>query len=87
MVPVSLISQMTQDLGGPTEKKQEREQSQHAAAPPDGDAIAAYERIIAEKDARIKDLTEALEHERERSRRHAEAHTRLQALLALTHPP
>ena len=86
VIPVSVLSSIQIDATQPVERehKQEREQERLPASP--DELIVAFERIIAEKDARIKDLTEALEHERERSRRHAEAHARAQALLSLSAP-
>jgi hypothetical protein len=87
MLPVSLMGEMGRGPAVPIERKQERERNGRENVSTVTEPIAVYERIIAEKDARIKDLSDALEHERERSRRAAEAHARLQALLALTNAP
>jgi hypothetical protein len=84
VIPVSMLAEMASGRHERPQQEREREQGHIEEGRSDPDLAAAYERIIAEKDARIKDLTEALEHERERSRRHAEAHARLQALLAMT---
>jgi hypothetical protein len=87
MVPVSLLSQIANMSHAQTKQEQKQEREHIDPGLPAQELIAAYERIIAEKDARIKDLTDALEHERERSRRHADAYARAQALLSLTNPP
>ncbi len=42
---------------------------------------ALYERVLTEKDARIAELTAALEHEREQSRRYADALSKVQSVL------
>jgi len=51
------------------------------------DIVQMYENLLAEKDRRIGDLTAALNHERAQSRRHAEALTRAQELLAQADRP
>jgi hypothetical protein len=63
--------------------QREREQKQPEAF---ASIAAAYETVLREKEARIADLQTALEHEREQSRRLAEALAREQTLRALPSP-
>jgi len=56
------------------------------AAPTAGQLVPLFQRLLSEKDARISELTTALEHEREQSRAWREAHHRAQTLLALSAP-
>jgi len=52
-----------------------------------GQLVPLYQRLLTEKDTRIGELTAALEHEREQSRRLADALAREQTLRALPAPP
>ena len=81
VVPVSVLPQI--EIGQKREREQERAESFSFS----GREIAPYvDALLREKDARIAELTTALEHEREQSRVHAETATRAQMLLALTGP-
>ena len=65
------------------------EESENAGARPASMAlvVTTYERLITEQQARIVDLQTALEHEREQSRRLADALQREQTLRVLQVPP
>ena len=81
VVPVSVLPQIEM------EQKREREQEQSDSFSLSSREIAPYvDALLREKDARIAELTTALEHEREQSRTHAEIAARAQALLSLPGP-
>ena len=81
VVPVSVLPQIE------IEQKREQEQERPDSFSLPSSEIALYvDALLREKDARIVELTTALEHEREQSRIHAEVATRAQTLLALSGP-
>lgn len=85
VIPISVLAHLRTEIEKQNEREQERERPNSFSS--GSSEVSVYvQALLREKDARIAELTSALEHERQQSRFHAEAAARAQALAMLAGP-